>query len=154
MSIELQVGSEVFEYPVNGTNAIESWGEQTSGWAQAVTDVLATVNAPNDITLTTVSLNDNVSSPANIVGLKFPTISILSVKIEYIIKRIIGAIVLTESGVIYGNYNSTDFFISQESVGDAGIYIDVTSGGQFTYTSSNLGQTSCILKFKASTISN
>jgi len=127
MSKTLQIGSEVFEYPTQGTNASEGWGESGTGWAQAVTDVLATIQSPNDITLTTVSLNDNVSVPANIVGLRFSTVSVISVRIEYNIKRIIGAIVLTESGNILGNFDGTNFYINTEAVGDSGISFDVTS---------------------------
>lgn len=155
MSKTLIIGNEEFQYPETGTNPSENWGDEASNWAEAVTDVLADVFAPSDITLTSFSLNDNQVVPANIVGLKFSTAAILSVKVDYIIQRIVAlGDVRTESGTIIGNFNGTDFFISRDCCGDTQIDIDVTPTGQFYYTSNNLGHISCIIKFKASTIAN
>ena len=128
-------------------------GNSATDWAEAVTDVLGTIYGPNDISLSTYSLLNNVTSPANIVGLKFSTTTVLSAKVEYTIKRVLSGSTITEYGIILGTFNGTTFNIVQESVGDTGISIDVTNAGQFQYTSSNLPtQTSCIIKFKASTI--
>ena len=154
MAIELQVGNEIFLYPENGSSPIEEWGEEASEWSRAVTDLLATIQSPNDITLTTFSLQDDQSVAADIVGLTFSTTQVIDVEVTYIIERIVGATVYTESGRVIGNYNGTDFFISTETVGDAGVLISVTSTGQFQYTTTNLGHNSCTIKFKASTISN
>lgn len=154
MTKTLIVGNEEFEYPVTGTNPSELWGSEASDWAEAVTDVLSTLRAPSDISLTTFPLSDNITSPANIIGLKFSTTVVIEVEIDYIIQRIVGGNVIAENGKILGNYNGTDFSITRETCGDAGIEIDVTSTGQFTYTSSNLGHTSCIIKFMAKTIAN
>lgn len=155
MSIPLTIGNEVFNYPETGTNPSEDWGDSATGWAVAVTDVLADVFAPSDITLTSFPLNDNQVVPANIVGLKFSTSVILAFKVDYIIQRIISpGNIITESGVIIGNYNGTDFFITRESCGDAGVDIDVNTLGQFVYTSTSNPGTSFIIKFRASTIAN
>lgn len=148
------VGNEEFEFPVSGTNPSEVWGSEATDWAEAVTDVLSTLRGPSDISLTTYPLSDNISSPANIVGLKFSTTAVIQVKVEYIIQRTVGLVVTTENGEITGNYNGTEFAINRQSNGDAGIEIDVTNVGQFTYTSSNLGHTSCTIKFRATTIAN
>lgn len=154
MSKNLQIGTEVFQYPENGTNPSAMWGEEATAWAEAVTELLATIFGPNDISLTTYSLSDNQVVPADIVGLKFSTTAVLSVEVEYIIERIKGAAVYVESGKIYGNYDGTDFYISTETIGEAGISIDVTNIGQFTYTSTNIAQDSCTIKFSASTIAS
>jgi len=154
MSKTLTVGNESFLYPENGENPSAGWGEEATSWAEAVTTVLGTLQNANDITLTTFSLLDNISVAANIVGLRFSTVQVIHVKVEFIIERIVGTTVYAESGYILGNYDGTDFFISQESVGDAEITISVTNAGQFQYTSSNLGHDSCTIKFKANTISN
>lgn len=154
MSVELTIGNETFEYPENGTNPQEQWGEEATEWARAVTAVLSTIQSPNDITLTTYTLNDNVSTPTNIVGLLFSTTAVIHVEVEYIIQRVVGATVYTESGKILGNYDGTDFYISTETVGDSGIEVSVTSTGQFQYTSTNLGHDSCIIRFKGSAIAS
>ena len=152
MTKKLVVGNETFLYPENGTSPIEDWGQNASDWAQAITDIVGDIFAPGDITLTTFPLSDNITSFTNIVGLKFSTTTILAAKVEYTIKRIVGATTYTEYGVILGTFDGTIFSISQEAVGDAGITFDVTNLGQFQYKSTNLSHTSCILKFKASTI--
>lgn len=154
MSKQLTIGNKTFLYPTPGTLPEESWGNEATDWAVEVSDVLSNIQAPNDITLTTVSLADNQVTPANIVGLKFSTVAVLSIKVEYIIKRIVGVTTLTETGVILGSFDGTNFSISQTAEGDAGISIDVTNLGQFQYTSTNLSHTTCIIKFRASTIAN
>lgn len=230
MSVELIVGNETFDYPENGTNPQEQWGESATEWARAVTTVLSSLQSPNDITLTTYPLADNISTPTNIIGLRFSTTAVIHAEVEYVIQRVVdinvgevasisgnvatildatssedvwaalvgktvtitdnagtttrgavtvisanfatkeltlsgdlgGTIISTdlvdfatvyvESGKILGNYDGTDFFISTETVGDAGIEISVTSTGQFQYISSNLGHDSCIIRFKGSAI--
>jgi hypothetical protein len=150
----LIIGNESFNYPVQGTSPVENWGEEASAFAEAVANALANVQAPNDILLSTYPLLDNVTIPANIVGLKFPNIQMLYFFIEYGIKRVVGSTVYMEDGTITGYFDGTDFYISTEATGDAQVNIAVTSTGQFTYTSSNLGQTSAVIRFKASTIAN
>lgn len=154
MSKQLQIGAEIFNYPETGTNPQENWGDEATGWAEAVTDTIATIFSPNDIVLTTYALNDNVSTPTDIAGLKFSVTQVIYVKIDAIIERIVGVNTYVESLTINGNYDGNVFYMSQESTGDAGIAISVTNSGQFQYTSSNLGHTSCTIKFKANTISN
>lgn len=154
MALTLQVGTEVFQYPENGTNPQEQWGEEASNWAQAVTDLLANIQGPNDISITTFSLANNQVSQANIVGLRFSTTSVISVKIEFVIQRIASTTVV-ESGIIMGYFDGTNFEIAQQSVGNSGVVIDVLNDGQFVYTSSNLsGHVSSTIKFKGVTISN
>src|SRR5574343_160284 len=137
----LQIGNEVFEYPVQGENpsTIQDWGEEAAGWAEAVTDVLSNVFGPQDINLSTVSLSDNVVTPQNIVGLKFSVTSVIDVRIDYVISRLVGVNNIMENGFILGTYNGSVFSISQQCMGNSGIDIDVTNAGQFTYTSTNLG---------------
>lgn len=155
MALTLQVGTEVFQFPENGTNPQEQWGEESSGWAQAVTDLLANIQGPDDISITTYSLADNISTPANIVGLRFSTTSVISVKVEFAIQRTIpGPSTIVETGIIMGYFDGSNFDIAQQSVGNSGISIDVLPSGQFQYTSTNLSHTSCTIKFKGAAISN
>ena len=154
MSKSLQVGNNIFDYPVQGTGA--GHGEDATAWAEAVTDALANFLGPNDILLTTANLANNTVIPQNIPGLTFNTGQVQHIQVEFLIVRIydLGASKVVESGPVIGNFNGTDFRIGISSIGDdTGVELDITSGGQFTYTSSNLtDHTSTVIAFKASTI--
>jgi len=158
MAKTLQVGSQTFSYPENGENPSTGYGEEATAWAEAISNTVNTLQGPNDITVSSFSLTNNQTTPADITGLTFnvSTGGILSVKVDYIIQRIYdsGASVVVESGLIIGNFDGSNFRMSEESTGDdAGITISVTSTGQFQYISSNLANsTSNVIKFKASTI--
>ena len=156
MSKDLQVGNKIFPYPDQGEGA--GHGEDATAWAVQVTDVLKTVQGPNDLLETTSVLANNITTPTNIPNLVFNTGQVQHVIVEFIIQRTYdsGASILVESGTIQGNFNGSDFRISQMSTGDdSGIEIDVTSGGQFTYTSTDLsGHQNSLITFKAKTIDN
>ncbi|RLF65298.1 MAG: hypothetical protein DRN30_04240 [Thermoplasmata archaeon] len=155
MSKELQVGTSVFNYPENGDNA--GWGEDATAWAEAVSDLLNTLQGPNTIPETTAVIVNNTTVATDIFGLAFNVSGggVLQVTVEYVINRVYdsGASSTTESGVILGQYTGSDFVISQDGIGDTEVVVSVTSAGQFQYTSSNLtNQTSGTIKFKATTI--
>jgi len=153
MSKKLQVGSEIFEIPVNGQNP--GWGEDTTGWMEAVTDAIGEVQGPNDVSITSSPLANNQSTYADVIGLKFDTSQVIYINIEYFVKREFdsGTSVVTESGVILGNFDGANFYISREQVGDAGLSLDVTPTGQFQYTTSDLtNHVSSVIKFKGRTI--
>lgn len=153
MSKKLQVGSEIFEIPVNGENP--GWGEDTTGWMEAVTDSLKEVQGPNDVSITASPLANNQTTFQDIIGLKFDTSEVIYINIEYFVKREYdsGTSVVTESGIILGNFDGANFYISREQVGDSGLSIDVTQTGQFQYTSSDLpNHVSSVIKFKGKTI--
>lgn len=154
MTKSLQVGNTIVEYPVQGTGA--GHGEDATEWAEAVTDALANFLGPNDILLTTANLANNAATAQVIPGLTFNTGQVQHINVEFLITRIydLGATTVVESGKIYGNFNGSDFRISVTSTGDVtGVDFDITSGGQITYTSSNLtDHQSSVVGFKASTI--
>lgn len=131
MSKILQIGNETFEYPETGD---ANWSEEATGWAEAVTDVLATVQGPQDILKTEAALVNG--SSGNIDGLVFDTGAIQQVIVKGYIKReyTVPKPTEVESVVIEGVYNGSDFIIAPEYVGDdVGVSIDVLSNGQFTY---------------------
>lgn len=154
MSKKLIIGSEEFEFPVQGSNP--DYGEEITSWAEAVTDALSTVQGPNDILETSATIANNISSFTNIPGFNFSTTEVRSINAEYLVERATTSPVdkIVETGYIEGYYDGTNWGISIRVVGDAGIEIDITSGGQMQYKSSNmagLGYTGTI-KFKARTI--
>ena len=153
MSKTLQIGSTTFEYPTEGEKP--GWGEEATAWAEAVTDALQNVQGPNDILITSATLTNNQITLANIPGLVFNTGQVQSIEVDYLIERIFdsGSTTIAESGKILGNYNGTDFDISQETTGDAGVAISINNSGQFQYTSDDkANHISTTIRFKASTI--
>jgi len=153
MSVKLQIGSDIFEIPVNGQNP--GWGEDTTGWMEAVTTVLGSIEGANDIANTQSNLQNDISVFTDILKLNFNTSTVAEVEIDYFIKRIynLGTSFLVESGKMTGNFDGASFNITRETIGDAEIEIDVTSLGQFQYKSSNLtNHVSSIIKFRAKTI--
>lgn len=153
MSKKLQVGRDVYEYSQNGETP--GWGEDNSAWAEAVTDALNDVKGPNDILATSAVLANNQTDFVDIVGLTFNTAQVIYVNVEFFIKRTSdnGTTTITESGTIIGNFDGSEFYISQDSVGASGIEIEVTSTGQFQYKSSDLADhVSSAIKFKANTL--
>lgn len=136
MSKILIVGNDEFEFPEEGTNA--SWGENVTDWASAVSDALAGVQQPNDITTTTAVINNGQASYANIAGFSFDTSEVISINGEFIVKRSTDSNNLVESGVIRGNFDGTAWVVTQTSQGNAGVTFDITSGGQVQYISSTI----------------
>lgn len=154
MSKQLQIGSDIFNYPEQGENP--GWGEEATAWAEAVTDALQDVQGPNDLLLTSATLVNNQATPADISGLLFNVAQVEAVEVDFFITRTFdsGTSVTTERGKILGSYDGTTFSISTETDGgDTGVEITVTNAGQFQYTSSDLtNHTSSTIRFKASTI--
>ena len=153
MSKQLQIGSEIFDYPEQGDKA--GWGDEATAWAVAVTNALQNVQGPNDILITSATLANNQTTAANISGLTFNVSQVEAVEVDYYIERIFdaGASTVVETGKILGSYDGSDFVISTETTGNTGVSIDVLSSGQFTYTSSDLTtHQSSIIRFRAKSI--
>jgi len=133
MSEKLQVGNKIFNYPETGDTG---WSEDATGWATQVTEVLKTVQGPQDILRTEAAIVNGTSG--NINGLKFDTGQVQQVIIKGYIQRIYtpisGKPTEAESIVIEGAYNGATFMVANKYVGDdTGISIDADNTGQFTY---------------------
>lgn len=149
MPKNLQIGNTVYEYPVQGDG---SWGEEATAWAEGVTEALETVQGPNDILLTTALLTNNQTIPTDVSGLAFDTSEVLSVSIEYFIKRE-GSSVLVEEGRLNAVFDGSDWALSAESTSDAGVDFTIIASGQVQYTTTDLaGHTASTVRFRAKTI--
>jgi len=149
MSKNLQIGNEIYEYPVQGDG---SWGEEATAWAEGVTEALQTVQGPNDVLLSTALLTNNQTSPTDVSGLAFNTSQVLSVQVDYFIKRE-GSTILVESGTLEANFDGSDWKLQADGVGDAGTDFTITAAGQVQYTTTDLaGHTSSQVRFRAKTI--
>jgi hypothetical protein len=129
MSKKLQVGDEIFEYPVNGSS---NYGEEATGWADEVTEALKEVKGPGDISTTETILS---GTSGDIAGLQFDTSFVQRVFIEGLLKREFNTSPTKyESFTIEAIYNGSNFLISPVYVGDdTNVTFDVT-GGQFTFS--------------------
>ena len=154
MSKNLQIGNKTFEYPTTGNG---NWGEEATAWAVEVTNVLETVQGPQDILKSEAALVNGGSGI--IAGLKFDTGAIQQVIVKGYIKRIYTVIsgkpTEVESVVVEGAYDGSVFSISPEYVGrfDAGVSIDADNTGQFTYVAENKADTDTLtIVFEAKAI--
>ena len=153
MPKQVQIGSDIFNIPVEGENP--PYGEDLTAFFEAIATALSTVQGPNDIPTTTAILANNTTSATNVPGLIFAASSTLGISVEYLITRIYdsGATTVAEYGVIQGHYDGTDFLITREFDNDSGLKFSITSVGQIQYTSSNLpNHISTDIRFKAKTI--
>jgi hypothetical protein len=149
----VQIGSTTYQVPEAGENP--GWGEGLSDYLVAIADALADTVGPNDKLITSVSLANNQSSPANISGLVFNTGEVQGVEVDYFITRIYdaGSSTLVERGKILGTFDGSVFTIGAQSVGDSETFISVTNAGQFQYTTSNLtNHVSSLIRYRAKTI--
>lgn len=160
MSKQLIVNNKTFNYPQQGEDP--TWGNDAADWASEVTTVLNDLVTPGDILQTTFTIANNQSSTANIEGLLLDTGNVRSAVIEYSIYRVSTSQPSgnAESGTIHAIYDTSaatgyKWTITVETTGDAGVSINVTDTGQFTYTSTDIGTLgySGIMKFRSKSTS-
>ena len=135
MAINLTVGGTTFKYPVEGEDP-GRYGEEASGWAQAVTDSISLINGPGDILQTNFNIDNNqISGFADITGFLFNSGVVKGITSSYRIERTNGTAYLVEKGTIEISYNpeTNVWSLTREYIGDGGIIIDITAGGQIQY---------------------
>lgn len=155
MPINLTVNGSTFSYPLPGDP--KGWGEDASGWAEEVTNLLGDLKGPNDIIQTTFSINNNQASPTNIIGLAFDGATVRYAIVDYAIYRTTSTNELAEGGQLFLIYKNTanTWTIEREFQGDnAGVIITVNNAGQLQYTSTNVSGLSYTgqIGFRAKTI--
>lgn len=141
MSKVLIVENIPFNYPNPGEDP--GWGQGATGWAEAVTNALANLSGPGDITQTSFSIANNQVAPQDIDGLVFDGGTVRSAVITYSIYRISDTSPdgNAETGQIVLLYdNNLGWSLAQgQIVGFAGVYFSITNVGQFQYTSTDIG---------------
>lgn len=136
---DLQVGTETFNYPDPGTEP--GWGTDATGWATAVTELLASLAGAGTINETQSIIANNISVAEPIAGLVFSDTLTQSALIIYRIERDTDSIApRTEMGQINILFDDGSWKMSREILaGDpAGVVMDIDVTGQITFTSSNL----------------
>jgi hypothetical protein len=134
----LTVGSEEFEFPLEGENA--GYGSEITDWAEAVSTALETVQKPNDIPTTSeIPLNPDIllNTPSAIPSFSFPTAEVIAIEAKYLFKRTytIGVTnyIKMEVGFVEGFFDGTNWGISIRTTGDAGVLITINSTGQMLF---------------------
>jgi len=157
MAIQLTVNNQIFDYPENGEQP--GWGEDATAWAEAVTDLLQTLQGDNDIPLTSFTILDGQTNQ-NVTGLVFNLTQVTQFQIEYFIQRN-GTATAVETGIIQGVWDGTNISFSQETTSvdsvatEVGVTFSALTTGQFQYSSSVFpGHTGSTMKFKATTITS
>jgi hypothetical protein len=155
MPTPLLVNNSVYQYPVD--NDSPGWGEEATGWAVAVTDVLGTLVGTGDILETVANITNNQTSPADVVGLSFDPTTIRGSITQYSVYRVTSSSELVEVGQMYVSYKSVAATWDLVIVGGQGanIVFSITPGGQVQYTTDNMGGTgySGQMKFVAKALS-
>lgn len=142
----LVINGTTYLYPIAGEDP--QWGPESTDWAEAVTNVLASLVAPGDILQTTFAINNDISVAANINGLIFDSATVRAANVNYSIYRIsdTNPSGQAETGVIQLTYDDgaapgQKWKLARVFSGDdaeVNITIDETSG-QLMYTSSDIG---------------
>ena len=155
MAIRLRLGDEVFDIPTVGAT---NWGEQITLYLEKNSEILSSIQGPQDILLTPADLEAGKSN-SSIPGLSFDTSNIQQILVEgTIIRSFTGGETKIDSFRCEGIYDFNDFYIDTTYTGtDAQIKLDVNSSGQFLYddvaSTEDVGNTESILiRFKAKAI--
>lgn len=149
MAITLIVNNTPFEFPEQGEQS--PWGQPVQEWASEVTTVLSSLKGPSDILETSAIIDNNISSPTAISGFAFDPSTTRSFSVQCAIYRTYDASEKSEELNLVGLYTGAGgWLLQQDGIGNAGVTLDITSGGQVTYTSTNLvgSSYSGIIKFK------
>ncbi len=157
----LVVNNVTYNYPVPGEDPI--WGEDGTGWAEAVTNVLNTLIGPGDLLTTTADIKNNQAISLNVEGLAFDPTIVRAANIYYSIYRRSDDTVSgnAESGVIYITYDNdaiagAKWVLSQKINGSSGVIFTILDSGQLQYKSTNIPDTnvsySGIIKFYAKSL--
>lgn len=154
MAIRLVIVDQGFDYPETGNG--EGWGEEATGWAEAVTETINSIVSNSDIPLSGAILVNGTSGIVN--GMSYSASAIQRIITEGVITRKYtqqsGLPEESESFTSQGVYNGSDFIISNILVGDdTGISLDIDSAGQYTYEAEAKDDTETItIKFKGAAI--
>ena len=155
MAYQVTLNNIVFTLPDPGDPPV--YAEELKAYFQELAKVGNNQLGPLDIVETDFNFANNQSSPANVQGFDVVTANKASFVADYLVTRTDGSIILTESGQIFGMQGSAGWSIAIGNIqsdstlfdGFSGVSFDITSGGQLTYTSTNLvGQSQGIITFK------
>jgi hypothetical protein len=136
----------------------EVWGEDTTNLLIAIVDSLNSAASAGDIADNTeVIVLNNQTTPISVTNLVFDNAVTKSAAIDYYVYRVIDSTEYAEVGQLRVVYKDiANSWVLDRTYGgeDAGITFDITSVGQVTYTSTDLGAGvySGVMKYRARSI--
>lgn len=141
MSVKLNVGGTVFEFPSSGENP--NWATTVVEWATAVTDVLALLSGPNDILPQTFLLPDNQTVPLLVKGLSFNPAQVRAANVSYAVYRTTDQESRIETGDILLTYDSNaplnqKWQASFRTNGNTNTILTIDDSGQFYVTTDDM----------------
>lgn len=133
----LKVNNTTYNYPDQGSEP--GWGGDATGWAEGVTEVLASLQPSGTINETQSSI-DLVATNKSITAMVFNQALSKAATVTYRIERTTDSTALYEKGTLEIAYDPTlvnPWVLSRViDVGsDALVSMDITSAGQVIYTS-------------------
>lgn len=155
MSKNLIVRDEVFEYPDTGDI---NYGEEATGWAEAITSIAREISGPGDIPTTEVQLIGTLNGnfvEGNVNRLVFDTSFVQRIEVIGFLTRsfVNGDPDLVEEFQIKGVYNGSQFNITVEFAGDDTEVEFDTNGGQVTFRYLDIANTDQVrMKYNAKAI--
>ena len=161
MAKNLKVGNTTYSYPTQGQDP--AWGQPASDWAEAITNVVATLSGASDINLSEGNINNNqvVAIPITATkgkNLQFNDTTVIAAEITYLVQRTVGAATIRQFGkFMLVKDNGIWNVLETSTSGDSGIIfaVAVVSGlAKITYTSTNLTPGTGKIYYSAKAITN
>jgi len=153
MAITLTINNTPFEFPEQGEQS--PWGQPVTDWATEVTNVLNSLAGPSDILETSAIISNNISSPTAISGFFFDPGTVRSFTATCSVYRSVTGSEMSEEINLVGLFTGgSGWLLQQDGIGNAGISLTITTGGQVNYTSTNFAGANYggLLKFRGTGI--
>ena len=138
MPIPLIIQGATFQYPTARDPA--GWGQQATAWSVAVTNQLAGLVGPADITTTVANIANNQTVPAAVAGLFFNSNTVVGATIFYNVYRVTSTNEVIEQGIMFLTYKpiAMTWDIAIVGVQNSNVIFSVAPNGQVMYTDDNM----------------
>lgn len=145
MSVPISIQGTTVNFPSSGDSP--NWAPAIIQFAQLVAGALAFTIGPFDVPPQTFVMTSNVNTNVNLPSLSFPTSQVQGALISYSVSRSTNSVVLSETGSIYVNYNSSfptnqKWEINKDFLGGAQITFSITDVGQVRFSTTLIAGTS------------
>ncbi|MEO0273436.1 MAG: hypothetical protein ABIM30_10225 [candidate division WOR-3 bacterium] len=137
--ISVTINNKTFNIPEQGQEP--GWGEDVTAYLVELANVINFLTAPGDIINSVSIINNNVTTPSDVLGMQFSNANTRSARVTYQVKRQVTGNILIQSGTLYLDWNpqTSSWTITEDfTAGNAGITFSVTASGQVRYTTTNM----------------
>jgi len=113
----IQVGTQQINFPNTGRDAI--WSGTVIQFAEAVSQILLSLSAPNDIPPRVQTLSSDINTLLPLDGCSFANTGVRGFLFQYNIYRTNGVIIITESGTVEAVQNGGVWTLQHEFTGQS-----------------------------------